>query len=75
MTLLPRGTIENHQVVGANILACSFVPAFATVTFFIYYKTWHLAYLLNLMGRFLEFLDDCQKVFKKNKILHLPSSD
>jgi len=44
---------QNHQVVGTNVHTCGFVPALAAITFFIYYKTWHLVYLLILF--FLQF--------------------
>ena len=33
--------IQHHKVIWTNVHAGCFVPAFATVTFFIYYKTWH----------------------------------
>ena len=34
--------IQNHQIVGANVHTCSFVPAFATIAFFSDYETRHI---------------------------------
>jgi hypothetical protein len=40
-------SVEDHQVVGANVHASGLVAALAAVTFFLNYKTWHLIYLLK----------------------------
>jgi hypothetical protein len=39
--------VQDHQVVGADVHACSFFSAFASVTFFWVHITWHRDLLAN----------------------------